>query len=187
MGIAKKMCFHGEAMEDVKIVEKILKSMTSKWDYVVSSIEESKDVDHMSIDELQSSLLVHEQKLNRTSDMEEQTALKASTEFSSMRGKGCGRGGRGHGRGGRGRGNRDGKYGRAGNNSFQISKREDDSQGEGRKHHDKSQIECYRCGNYGHYKNECYTKLPKERAEKSDFVEKKEEETFNGLSCTGGA
>ena len=52
MGIANMMRFHGEAMEDVKIVEKILRSMTSKWDYVVFSIEESKDVDPMSIDEL---------------------------------------------------------------------------------------------------------------------------------------
>ena len=39
MGIANKMRFHGDAMEDVKIVEKILRSMISKWDYVVWSIE----------------------------------------------------------------------------------------------------------------------------------------------------
>ena len=139
----------------------------------------------MSIEELQSSLLVHEQKLNRTSNVEERIVLKASTGFSSMRGRGRGRGGRGCGQGGRGHGNRDGKDGRASNDSFQISKREDDSQGEGRKHHDKSQIECYRCGNYGQYKNACYTKLPKERAEKSNFVEKKKGETllmaFNAL------
>ena len=30
MGIKNKMQFHGEAREDVKIVEKILRSMTSK-------------------------------------------------------------------------------------------------------------------------------------------------------------
>ena len=64
--------------------------MTSKWNYVVCSIEEFKYIDHMSIDELQSSLLVHEQKLNCTNDIEEQMALKASIEFSSMRGRGCG-------------------------------------------------------------------------------------------------
>ena len=52
MGIANKMRFHGAAMEDVKFVEKILRSMTSKWNYVVCSIEESKDNDHVSIDEL---------------------------------------------------------------------------------------------------------------------------------------
>ena len=43
-----------------------------------------------------------------------------------------------------------------------------------------AKVECYRCDNYWHYSNECYTKLPKdkERGETSNFVEKKEEETL---------
>lgn len=32
-------------MEDVTIVANILRSLTPKWDYVVCSIEESKDID----------------------------------------------------------------------------------------------------------------------------------------------
>ena len=43
---------------------KILRSLRPKFDYVVCSIEESKDIDAFSLDELQSSLLVHEQKMN---------------------------------------------------------------------------------------------------------------------------
>ena len=65
MEISNKMRFHGEEMKDVKIVEKILRSLTLKYDYVVFSIEESKDIDTFPLDELQSSLLVHEQKINR--------------------------------------------------------------------------------------------------------------------------
>lgn len=42
------------------IVEKILRFMTGKFDYVVAAIEESNDFNTMTIDELQSSLLVHE-------------------------------------------------------------------------------------------------------------------------------
>ncbi|XP_070673185.1 uncharacterized protein [Malus domestica] len=36
------------------------------------------------------------------------------------------------------------------------------------------------CGNYGHYRNECYRKLPKnkEKGEKSNFAEKKDDETL---------
>ena len=105
-------------MEDVTIVEKILHSLTPKFDYVVCSIEESKDIDVFSLDELQSSLLVHEQKMNRSSTSEEQ-APKAttSTHFSNSRGRGRGRG-RGKGRGDRG--NRDGNmHSKADDGQFQ--------------------------------------------------------------------
>ena len=78
MEISNKMQFHGEKMTDATIVEKILHSLTTNFNYVVCSIEESKDIDVLSIDELQSSLLVHEQKMNKSSTTEER-ALKAST------------------------------------------------------------------------------------------------------------
>ncbi|KAH7561289.1 hypothetical protein JRO89_XS10G0206500 [Xanthoceras sorbifolium] len=52
MGITNKMRFHGEQMNDVAIVEKILISLAPKYDYVVCSIEESKDIDVLSLDEL---------------------------------------------------------------------------------------------------------------------------------------
>ncbi|XP_057980102.1 uncharacterized protein LOC131165939 [Malania oleifera] len=64
MEINNKMQFHGEKMDDVTIVEKILRHLTPTFDYVVCSIEKSKDIDAFSLDELQSSLLVHEQKMN---------------------------------------------------------------------------------------------------------------------------
>ncbi|TXG51246.1 hypothetical protein EZV62_023770 [Acer yangbiense] len=52
MTIASKMKLHGEKMADVTVVEKILRSMTTKFNYVVCSIEESNDIDILSIDEL---------------------------------------------------------------------------------------------------------------------------------------
>ena len=61
--IANKMRSQGEKLEQSVIIEKILRSMTLKFNYVVCSIEESNDVSSMSIDELQSSLLVHEQRM----------------------------------------------------------------------------------------------------------------------------
>ena len=72
--IANKMKANGDDKGDVAVVEKILRSMTSKFDYVVCSIEESKDIDTLTIDELQSSLLVHEQCMS--SHKEEENALK---------------------------------------------------------------------------------------------------------------
>ncbi|KAL7099197.1 hypothetical protein ACP275_09G067700 [Erythranthe tilingii] len=100
--VTNKMRIHGEKMVDVVIIEKILRSMTTKFDYVVCSIEESNEIDDLSIDELQSSLLVHEQRIVGHA-MEEQ-ALRVSHE-SYFPGNGRGRGSYGGSRGrGRGRG-----------------------------------------------------------------------------------
>ena len=73
--IANQMRSNGEVMTDVKIVEKILRTLTEKFTYVVVSIEESKDIDTMSIEELQSTLIVHEQKFKRL-EKEDEQALK---------------------------------------------------------------------------------------------------------------
>ncbi|KAM1393926.1 hypothetical protein ACFX2F_030030 [Malus domestica] len=97
--IANKRKINGDKLTDVEVIEKILRSMTPKYDYVVCSIEESIDLDLLSIDELQSSLLVHEQR--RIGHVMEEQALKVVYEENSG-GRGRGRGtfrGRGRGRG----------------------------------------------------------------------------------------
>ncbi|KAF2303408.1 hypothetical protein GH714_018049 [Hevea brasiliensis] len=86
-------------MLDKKIVEKILRTLTDKFTYVLVSIEESKDTDTMSIDELQSSLVVHEQKFRRPSNNDEDQVLNVVGRSSTNnRGRGTYRG-RGRGRG----------------------------------------------------------------------------------------
>lgn len=80
--ITNKMRIHEEQMGDVVVIEKILRSMTPKYDYGVCSIEESHDLDILSIDELQSSLLVHEQRMRRHAAEE---ALKVTHDNQSRR------------------------------------------------------------------------------------------------------
>ncbi|CAJ2658384.1 unnamed protein product [Trifolium pratense] len=98
--IANNMTAHGERMEQVTVVEKILRSMTEKFNYVVCSITESNDVTTMSIDELQSSLLVHEKLMKGKKThgviVGEEQALKVS---NAGRGRGRGSSSRGRGRG----------------------------------------------------------------------------------------
>ncbi|XP_008238066.1 PREDICTED: uncharacterized protein LOC103336745 [Prunus mume] len=132
LSIANKMRIHGENLEDVAVIEKILRSMTRKFDYVVCSIEESNDINSLSIDVLQSSLLVHEQRM--TSYVVEEQALKVSThEGTTSSGKGRGRRGLRGSRRGRGR---------------QLSY----NQGA---QFDKASVECYHCHKLGHYQYEC--------------------------------
>ena len=97
-------------------------------------------------------------------------ALKASTSthFSNSRGRG-----RGRGRGDEGK--RDGsKHFKANDDQFQ-------GKGRGRdQHFEKSKVECFRCHKFGHYRSECYAKLPNDReSEKINFgVEKNELESL---------
>ena len=70
MAIVNKMRIHDERTTGITIIEKILRSMTLKFNYVVCSIKELKDITELSIDELQGSLLVHEQKFSKEDKVE---------------------------------------------------------------------------------------------------------------------
>lgn len=70
-------------MEQLVIVDKILRSMNRQFDYVVAAIEESRDHNATIIDELQSSLLVHEQRMN--SHIREEQVLKVTLDENAGR------------------------------------------------------------------------------------------------------
>ncbi|XP_076898416.1 uncharacterized protein LOC143551974 [Bidens hawaiensis] len=70
--ISNQMRSNGELMPDSKIVEKILRNLSKKYMYVVVSIEESKNIEEMAIEELQISLLVHEQKFKKVENGDDQ-------------------------------------------------------------------------------------------------------------------
>lgn len=125
MLVANNMRNLGEDMKDVKIVEKVLRTLTEKFNYVVCSIEESKDIDLLSVDELQSSLVVHEQKFRRNSNGDEH-ALNATTETE------------------RGRSNYRGRR-----RSYYRER------GRGRQSFNRATIECFNCHKLGHFQSEC--------------------------------
>lgn len=72
-------------MHDSKVVEKVLRNLSERFIYIVCVIEESKDIKNISIDELQSSLLVHEQKFKKKES--EEQVLKVSEDMGSGRGE----------------------------------------------------------------------------------------------------
>ena len=51
-------------MLDQMIVEKILRTLSPRFDHIVVAVEESKDLERLKIEELQNSLEAHEQRLN---------------------------------------------------------------------------------------------------------------------------
>ncbi|XP_047176462.1 uncharacterized protein LOC124846889 [Vigna umbellata] len=63
MILANDMRGVGETMKDEHIVEKIMRTLSDKYNYIICSIEELKDINKMTEDELHNSLLMHEHKI----------------------------------------------------------------------------------------------------------------------------
>ena len=97
--VCNNMSNLGESMEDAKIVEKILRTLPERWNFVVCSIEVSKDIKSLSVNQLRSELLVHEPKLQKRRSIDEEQVLKVTYEGGRERGNRGGFRGRGRGRG----------------------------------------------------------------------------------------
>ncbi|KAL0404276.1 UNVERIFIED_CONTAM: Retrovirus-related Pol polyprotein from transposon RE1 [Sesamum radiatum] len=94
----------GEKLTDVRVVEKILCSLNAKFNHMVVAIEEAKNIESMSIDELNGLLIAHADGASlasKTCKEEVNPKRNASKrgEISQVHGRGQGHGqGRGEGR-----------------------------------------------------------------------------------------
>jgi len=104
IGLVTQIRSHGEVLEERRIVEKLLRCLPSKFDVIVTTIEETKDFLNFSVDELHASLITHEQRLSRNENSSLEQAFK--TQMSFRRGRGQSRGNK------RGRGRSQNKGGR---------------------------------------------------------------------------
>ena len=74
------------------MVEKVLRSLSTKFDVVVATIEEAKCLESLTVDELMGSLLSHEARINTNKDFILETALKNQVSISRGQGRGRSRG-----------------------------------------------------------------------------------------------
>ena len=62
--LTNQMIVCGESLKEQIIVEKVLRSLHSRFDHIVVAIEESKDLEILSLEQLQYSLEAHEARIN---------------------------------------------------------------------------------------------------------------------------
>ncbi|KAK5819736.1 hypothetical protein PVK06_024759 [Gossypium arboreum] len=84
MVIVNRMRTHMDKLKAIAIIEKILRSLLPKYNFVLCLIEEARDLDTVSFDELENSLMIHESKFAM---QEEDQALQA---ISTPKDFGCG-------------------------------------------------------------------------------------------------
>ncbi|XP_073103835.1 uncharacterized protein [Elaeis guineensis] len=199
--IVNQLKRNGEKIDDVRVVEKILRSLTPRFEHIVVAIEEANDVDTLSINALMGKLQVHEQKKqNKIEAANTEQILQSKVEAKDQKGKDQGqsqafrdtssniRGGgnnyRGRGRGrSHGRGGYNGGRGRTPNfNNGRGGRRGEHGRGRrlnGGRDQARSNVQCYNYHKYGHYSYECWNN------EQSNYSESKnqEEEPTLLLAC----
>jgi gag-polypeptide of LTR copia-type len=63
---------NSETLKDSRVVEKILRSLTKIFENVMCAIEESKDLEELTIDDLAGSLEAHEQRKKKNNELLEE-------------------------------------------------------------------------------------------------------------------
>ncbi|KAJ7961351.1 Retrovirus-related Pol polyprotein from transposon TNT 1-94 [Quillaja saponaria] len=139
----------------MKLIAKVLRSLTPKFDHMVTVIEEFKDLFVFSFDELMGSLQAHEVRINRSIEKNEEKVFQAKGESSNQNEK---LSEQGRGRGGfRGRGHRRGRD--RGQSNWSNNRRDE--------------VECYHCNKFGHIEAECWYKN-----DQASYAEEKREESM---------
>ncbi|TYK12002.1 UBN2 domain-containing protein [Cucumis melo var. makuwa] len=146
--IISQMQTYSETIKDHTIVEKVLRSLTPKFDHVVATIEESKDLSTFTFIELMGSLQAHESRINRSMERNEEKAFQVKdvvlkyNDSDRVTTRGRGRGGyRGRGCG------------------IEKGCNQNEEQRQfGVQSSNKANIQCYHFKKFGHVKADCWYK-----------------------------
>ena len=76
--VANQLNQNGEMLPETRVVEKILRSLTDNFENVVCAIEESRDIEKFTVDELAGSLEAHEQHKKKEETLNQALQTKAS-------------------------------------------------------------------------------------------------------------
>ncbi|XP_063941516.1 uncharacterized protein LOC135149666 [Daucus carota subsp. sativus] len=76
---------NGESITDQRVIEKMLVSLSEKFDTVVTVIEESKDLTQLSISELIVSLQIHEDRMSRRNETSGEGAFQSKHKISPFK------------------------------------------------------------------------------------------------------
>ncbi|XP_073225681.1 uncharacterized protein [Cicer arietinum] len=147
--IVNQMRTCGENITDQMVVEKVLRSLSPKFDFIVVAIQEAKDVKTMKIEELQNSLEAHKLLvLDRSSERSVQQAFQVQTSKKEGNQKDFKKKGKGK-----------ANWSNNGKNKIEDKVESSRRGGFGKSQNkkmdfDKSKVQCFNCEKYGHFVDE---------------------------------
>ncbi|GAU44503.1 hypothetical protein TSUD_122730 [Trifolium subterraneum] len=136
----------GSTLNEKEMVEKVLRTLTHKFDHIVVTIEQTKNLSEIKMEDLQSTLEAHELKHGeRNHGKEDEQTLfvkfkKNQDEKKKWQNK---------------------KGSKKGKESVEDKPESSKKEGGQKTKKDKSTIQCYNCDKYGDYASEC--KAPKKK------------------------
>ena len=72
MTVSNKLKRNGEELKEARIIEKILQSIDLKFDHIVVTIKETRDLEDMTIEQLQGRLQAYEEQQKKKHEIEKQ-------------------------------------------------------------------------------------------------------------------
>ncbi|XP_045831524.1 uncharacterized protein LOC123922907 [Trifolium pratense] len=168
--LVNSMKNYGETISDQLVIEKVLRTLNPQYDHIVVAIEESKDLSIITVNELQSTLEAHKQRLQERKERKENKASQEQALYEKNGGQ--------WNKNGKGKNKCKGEKNK-GKGEFSNDHNGDQDQSEsskkdrfikgknGGKKSDKSKIQCYNCEKWGHYAFECRSKGKKKQDNKA--------------------
>ncbi|GJW57363.1 retrovirus-related pol polyprotein from transposon TNT 1-94 [Tanacetum coccineum] len=160
-----------------------MRSLNKKFENVVYAIEEAKDLEELTIEELAGLLEAHEQRKNKKKQESLDEALQMKVTIKEEKALYAQQNNYNRGNNTRGRNTNRGRGRRRDNNhqdrqqsSYQYPQKScGRGRGRGRREHEhRLNVDCYNCGRHGHYAKDC--RSAKRTEENSNLVTKPEVE-----------
>ncbi|XP_004507201.1 uncharacterized protein [Cicer arietinum] len=153
--ITNQMKANGEVMIEVVIIEKIMRTLTQRYNHIVVAIEEAKNLDTMKLEDLQSSLKAHELRVKERDEAHTQTQtlqaqINKKSKQNGVKNKKWKSRSRWHQKQDQ---DEEARGSRSQQNSDNKSKKP-----YGKKKFEKMRIQCYSCQKYEHFADECRSK-----------------------------
>ena len=173
LAITNQMNAYDDKQSDLGIIDKVLRTLTPRFDHIVVAIEQGQNLEEMKIEELQGILEAQEMRLNeRNSQRSAEQAMQAQTTKGNNYDGGKSKKGKGKWKNNKWKGSSEGSSSSGNHNqNEETDKKSGGNHKVGKKKFNKKGIQCYNCHKWGHFADECKSKRVPRNADEAQLTQ----------------